>query len=146
IRDLKVISRIGTARYKADMPRDLGEIGQALGGRHVVAGRLRRSGDHVFLHVALIDTTDGHELWAEGYDRSLADAINLQGALATDIANALNATLSPEESAGLRATPTHNPDAFVLYLRGRKFENSLTFAIADYEAAGELYRHATVIA
>ena len=59
--------------------------------------------------------------------------------------DALNATLSPEESAGLRAAPTHNPDAFVLYLRGRKFENSLTFAIADYEAAEALYSQAIAL-
>lgn len=145
IRDLKVISRIGAARYPAEAPRDLKEIGNALGVRHVVEGSLRRSGDHVFLHVALIDTTDGHELWAEGYDRKLADAIHLQGELATDIANALNATLSPQESAGVRATPTQNPDAFVLYLRGRKFENSLNFAISDYEAAEALYTQAIAL-
>ena len=145
IRDLKVISRIGASRYPADTPRDLKEIGKALGARHVVEGSLRRSRDHVFLHVALIDTNDGHELWAEGYDRNLADAINLQGELATDIADALNATLSPQESAGVRATPTHNPDAFVLYLRGRKFENSLSFAISDYEAAEALYTQAIAL-
>ncbi len=145
IRDLKVISRIGASRYPAEMPRDLKKIGSALGVRHVVEGSLRRSGDHVFLHVALIDTTDGHELWAEGYDRNLADAINLQGELATDIADALNATLSPQESAGVRASPTHNPDAYVLYLRGRKFENSLTYAISDYEAAEALYTQAIAL-
>ena len=45
------------ARYPADLPRDLPAIGRALGVRHVVEGSLRRSGDRVFLHVALIDTT-----------------------------------------------------------------------------------------
>ena len=79
------------------------------------------------------------------FNRSLADAINLQGNLAADIADALNATLSPQESAGVRATPTHNPDAFVLYLRGRKFENSLTFAIPDFEAAEALYTQAIAL-
>ncbi|MEO5717273.1 MAG: protein kinase, partial [Chthoniobacterales bacterium] len=145
IRDLKVISRIGAARYPADAPRDLGKIGSALGVRHVVEGSLRRVGDHVFLHVALIDTRSGQELWAEGYDRNLADTINLQGNLATDIANALNAKLSPEESAGVRATPTRNSDAFVLFLRGRKYENSLLYAVSDYEAAEALYSQAIAL-
>ncbi len=145
IRDLKVISRFGAARYPADVPRDLQKVGSALGVRHVVEGSLRRSGDHVFLQVALIDTRDGREIWAQGYSRNLADAINLQGELATDIANALNAKLSPEESAGVRATPTRNPDAFVLYLRGRKYENSLLYAISDYEAAEVLYSQAIAL-
>ena len=145
IRDLKVISRIGVARYPADRPRDLKEIGNALGVRHVVEGSLRRAGDHVFLHVALIDARNGQELWAEGYDRNLADAINLQGELATDIADALNATLSPQESARVRETPTRNSDAYVLYLRGRKFEASLTYAISDYEAAETLYSQAIAL-
>ncbi|MBA3650375.1 MAG: protein kinase, partial [Chthoniobacterales bacterium] len=145
IRDLKVISRFGAARYPADVPRDLQKVGSALGVRHVVEGSLRRSGDHVFLHVALIDTRDGREIWAQGYSRNLADAINLQGELATVIANALNARLSPEESADVRATPTHNPDAFVLYLRGRKYETSLLYAISDYEAAEVLYTQAIAL-
>ncbi len=145
IRDLKVISRFGAARYPADEPRDLEKVGRALGVRHVVEGSLRRSGDHVFLRVALIDTRNGQEMWAEGYDRNLADAINLQGNLATDIASALNAKLSPEERVEVRATPTRNSDAFVLYLRGRKYENSLLYAISDYEAAEALYSQAIAL-
>ncbi|MDQ3116558.1 MAG: protein kinase [Verrucomicrobiota bacterium] len=145
IRDLKVISRMGAARYSANVPRDLQEIGSELGARHVVEGSLRREGDHIFLHVALIDTRDGRELWAEGYDRNLADTINLQGELANDIASVLNATLSPQESAGLRAAPTNNPDAFVLYLRGRKFEASGFYMISDFESAEALYSQAIAL-
>ncbi|MGH8094664.1 MAG: protein kinase domain-containing protein [Chthoniobacterales bacterium] len=145
VHDLRVISREGAARYPANAPRDLHEIGRTLGVRHVLEGSLRRSGDHLLLQVALIDTVDGHELWAEGYDRKLADTMNLQGELASDIAEALDARLSPQESAGVQASSTHNADAFVLYLRGRKFENSPTFAISDYEAAEVLYRQAIAL-
>ncbi len=145
IRDLKVISRLGTAPYPAGSPRDLLAIGQTLGVRHLLEGSLRRAGDRVYLHVALIDASDGHEVWAEGYDRKLADVISLQGELASTIAAELDATLSPQEKAGVRATPTRDPDAFVLYLRGRKFETSLTFAIADYEAAEALYSQAIAL-
>ena len=145
IHDLKVISRLATARYRADAPRDVPEIGRELGVRHLLEGSLRRSGDHVYVHVALIDTVNGNEVWSEGYDRKVADAINLQGELATDIAEALDAELSPQESKRVLATTTRNPDAFVLYLRGRKFENSLTFAISDYEAANLLYNQAITL-
>ncbi|MGI8891457.1 MAG: protein kinase domain-containing protein [Chthoniobacterales bacterium] len=145
IHDLKVISRLSAARYLATLPRNVRLIGQELGVRHLLEGDLRRSGGRVFLSVALIDTQDGHEVWSEKYDRRLADAINLQGELAGAIAEALDATLSPLEKAGVRATVTRNPDAYVLYLRGRKFEKSPNFAISDFEAAQTLYRQAIAL-
>ncbi|MEP6975773.1 MAG: protein kinase [Spartobacteria bacterium] len=142
IRDLKVISRLGTSPYSANEHRDLRAIGRALGVRHLVEGSLRRTGDRVLLHVSLVDARNGNEVWAESYDRKLADAINLQGELASAIADALNATLSPQESIGVRASSTHNPGAYVLYLQGRKLEMSQTYAIADYEAAEALFSQA----
>ncbi len=145
IQDLKVISRLGTARYSAAAPRDLRTIGQELGVRHLLEGSLRRSGNRILLHVSLVDADDGHEVWAKGYDRTLVDAINLQGELANDIADALDATLSPEERRNVRSASTRNPDAYVLYLRGRKHEKNPGFAISDYEAAEALYRQAVAL-
>ena len=145
IHDLKVISRLGTARYPADAPRDLGAIGRALGVRHLLEGSLRRDGDRVRLHVSLVDTRDGQEVWSEAYDRNLADAINLQGALARDIADALDATLSPKEKVNVLSQSTRDPDAYVLYLQGRKLENNPAFAIGDYEGAEALYRQAVAV-
>ena len=143
IHDLRV-SRLGRA-YPVETPRNLREIGRELGVRHLLEGSLRQTENRVLLHVALVDTVIGNELWADSFDRNLADAINLQGELATAIADALNATLSPQESAGINASSTRNPDAYVLYLRGRKFENSPTFAISDFEAAEALYAQAIAI-
>jgi serine/threonine-protein kinase len=144
IRDLKVISRLGTARYPAS-PRNPKAIGRELGVRNLLEGSVRRAGDRVFLHVSLIDTRDGHEIWSESYDRKLADAIYLQGELAGTIAETLDARLSPQESAGVRGAVTHNPDAYVLYLRGRKFERSPALTISDFEAAQVLYEQAIAI-
>jgi TolB-like protein len=145
IRDLKVVSRLGAAQYPADKPRDLRSIGHALGVRHFLEGSLRREGDRVRLHVSLVDCRDSHEIWSEGYDRTLAAAINLQGELAADIADALDATLSPHEKTEVRAQSTTNPDAYVLYLRGRNLEHSPIVQISDYEAAQALYDQAVTI-
>ena len=145
IHDLKVISRLSSSRYPADTQRDLPAIGRALGVRHVLQGSLRREGNRVLLHVALIDTHDGHELWAERYDRTLANAITLQGELASSVADALDATLSPQEKVELQSKPTGNPGAYVLYLRGRRFDDSPTFAVSDYEAAHTLYSQAIAL-
>ncbi len=145
IRDLKVIGRAGTAVYPANAPRDLGAIGRALGVRHLLEGSLRREGNRVRLHLSLIDTRDGHEVWSEGYDRALADAIHLQGELAGEIAAALNATLSPKEKRSVLSRPTGNSDAYVLFLRGRKFEKSPGFAISDFEQAEVFYKQAVAV-
>ena len=145
IRDLKVISRLSSLRYPADAPRNLPEIGRSLGVRHVLQGTLRRQGDRVLLNVALIDTHTGHELWSERYDRTLADAITLQGELANAIADALDARISPQEKIDVHDKSTVNPDAYVLYLRGRRFDNSPTFAISDNEAAQALYSQAIAL-
>ncbi len=128
VRDLKVINHVGASRSQANAPRGLRAIGRTLGVRHLLEGSLRRAGDRVLLHVSLIDTRDGHEVWSEGYDRKLVDAINLQGELASKIADALDAKLSPRERGDVRANSTRNPDAYVLYLRGRKLESSLTIS------------------
>ena len=145
IRDLKVISRLSSSRYPAGAQRDLPAIGRTLGVQHVLQGSLRREGNRVLLHAALIDTHDGHELWAGRYDRTMANAITLQGELASAIADALDATLSPQEKAEVQSEPTGNPGAYILYLRGRKFDNSPTFAVSDYEAAQALYSQAIAL-
>ena len=118
IRDLRVISRLGTSSYPANVPRDLRAIGRTLGVRHLLEGSLRRSGNRVRLHVALIESRDGREVWSEGYDRELADAINLQGELASEIADALDATLTPQERRDVRSQSTRDPDAYVPFFAG----------------------------
>jgi len=145
IRDLKVISHLSSARYPAEARRDLSAIGRSLGVRHVLEGSFDRKGDRISLQVRLVDTNNGHELWAQQYDRPIADVINLQGELASAIAGALNATLSPQESVEVRAKSTGNPDAYVLFLRGRKFDNTPGYAIADNEAAQALYSQAIAL-
>jgi TolB-like protein/Flp pilus assembly protein TadD len=145
IRDLKVISHLSSARYPANARRDLSAIGRSLGVRHVLEGSFDRIGNQISLQVGLVDTSDGRQLWARHYKRPLADVINLQGELASAIARALDATLSPQERIDVQARSTGNPDAYVLYLRGRKFDNSPTIAIGDYEAAAALYNQAIAL-
>ena len=145
IRDLKVISRLGASSYPADLRRDLRVIGRTLGVRHLLGGSLRRLDDRVRLHVALIDSRDGQEVWSEGYDRELADAINLQGELASDIADALDASLSPQERRDARFQSTRNPDAYGLFLQGRELEKNPAFEISAYKAAETLYSQAVVV-
>ena len=119
IKDLKVISRTSVMQYKSGTKRNLKEIAQQLGVSNVVEGSVRRSGDRVRVSVQLIDAQTDRHLWGENYDRTLADSLSLQGELATEIAAAVGATLTPQEKARVEAKPTKNPAAYDAYLRAR---------------------------
>jgi len=143
IKDLKVISRTSVMQYKTDTKRNLKEIAQQLGVSNVVEGSVRRLGDHVRVSVQLLDARNDRHLWGENYDRSLADSVSLQGELATDIADAVGATLSPQEKWRVQAKPTNNPAAYDAYLRARAIPTDWGYALkGDIESAIQLYEQA----
>ena len=137
IHDLKVISRTSVMAYQKPGGRNLREISQALGVANVLEGSVRRTGDRVLVNVQLIDARNDRHIWAERYDRAVADSIGLQGELATQIAAALKAKLAPEEMARFVAKPTANSEAYVLYLTALGTDN-------DIEAE-QLYVQATTL-
>src|SRR2546429_2265802 len=143
IKDLKVISRTSVMQYKTGTKRNRKEIAQQLGVSNVVEGSVRRVGDHVRVSVQLIDARTDRHLWGENYDRTLADSLSLQGELATDIADAVGATLGPQEKVRVQAKPTNNPAAYDAYLRARAILVDWGFALkGDIESAIHLYGQA----
>ena len=83
IADLKVISRTSVMQYKSGAPRNLREIGQQLGVAHVVEGSVQRAANKVRVNAQLVDArTDAH-LWAQTYDRDLADVFAIQSEIAS---------------------------------------------------------------
>jgi serine/threonine protein kinase/Flp pilus assembly protein TadD len=137
IHDLKVISRTSVMAYQKPGERNMREIGQALGVANVLEGSVRRTGNRVLVNVQLIDARNDRHIWAERYDRAVADSIGLQGELATQIAACLKAKLAPEEMARFVAKPTANSEAYVLYLTALGTDN-------DIEAE-QLYVQATTL-
>jgi len=93
----------------------------------------------------LTDATTERQIWSDRYDRTLEDSIALQGELAAEIATALAAKLSPEEKAQVEAKLTNNPDAYVVYLRGREFQMRPEVSRDNYVAAEQCYRHAVAL-
>jgi TolB-like protein len=142
IKELKVISRSSVMGYRNAATRNLREIGQQLGVSHLLEGSVRRLGDRVLVNVSLIDTRTERHIWVEHYDRTLASSLTLQAELATEIAGALRATLSPEEKTRVEEKPTENADAYVLYLRARDYQTRPTGLLQDYQIATSLYTQA----
>jgi TolB-like protein/class 3 adenylate cyclase len=74
---LWVIARTSTFTYKGK-PTDVKRIGQDLGVRYVMEGSVRRAGERLRVTAQLIDAATGHHVWAERYDRPLADLFDIQ--------------------------------------------------------------------
>ena len=119
IADLKVINRTSVLQYKSGVARNLREIAQQLGVANVVEGSVQRSGNRVRVNAQLIDArTDAH-LWAQTYDRDLADVFAIQSEIAKAIADQLQAKLSPNEKKAIEQPPTTDLAAFDLYSRAK---------------------------
>ena len=132
IADLKVISRTSVMQYKSGAPRNLREIGQQLGVAHVVEGSVQRAANKVRVNAQLLDArTDAH-LWAQTYDRDLADVFAIQSEIAKAIADQLQAKLSPNEKKAIEQPPTTDLAAFDLYSRAKSL-----LLTASFSATGE---------
>ena len=102
IADLKVISRTSVMQYKSGLARNLRKIGEELGVAHVVEGSVQRAANKIRVNAQLIDARNDAHLWAQTYDRDLADVFAIQSEIAKTIADHLQARLSPEaKAAGL---------------------------------------------
>src|SRR5437667_2221367 len=119
IADLKVISRMSVMQYKSGISRNLREISQQLGVATVVEGRVQRSGNRVRVNAQLVDTRTDRHLWAQTYDRDLADVFAIQSEIAKTIADQLQAKISPREQAAIERPPTSDITAFDLYTRAK---------------------------
>ena len=121
--DLKVISRTSVMQYKTAATRNLREIGQLLGVAHVLEGSVQRIANKVRVNAQLIDARNDAHLWAQTYDRDLADVFAIQSEIAQTIAQQLQAHLSPNEKAEIAKAPTTDPVAYDLYLRARQLDD-----------------------
>jgi TolB-like protein/Tfp pilus assembly protein PilF len=124
IADLKVVSRTSVMQYKDAAKRNLPEIAQALKVAHVLEGSVQRDGNRVRVTAQLIDARNDTHLWAERYDRDLADVFAIQSEIAQKIVAELQAALSPKEQAEMHAKPTADMDAYDLYLRAKEIDRS----------------------
>jgi TolB-like protein/class 3 adenylate cyclase/Tfp pilus assembly protein PilF len=125
---LKVISRTSVMQYKSGVARNLREIAQQLGVANVVEGSVQRSGNRVRVNAQLVDArTDAH-LWAQTYDRDLADVFAIQSEIAKAIVDQLQAKLSPNEKKAIEQPPTTDLAAFDLYSQAKSLLLTANFS------------------
>ncbi|MGB7974131.1 MAG: adenylate/guanylate cyclase domain-containing protein [Roseiarcus sp.] len=120
IRGAYVIARNTAFAYKAQ-PLDLKTIGRELNVRYVLEGSVQRGGNRTRVNVQLIDAETGSHLWAERFDKPLADLFDMQDEIVGRLANALNAQLVAAEAR--RAEQAPNPDSMDFYFQGLAWFN-----------------------
>ena len=140
ISDLRVISRTSVMQYRG-RPTNLREIGKALGVSNILEGSVRRSGNRVRVNVQLIDANTDEHVWANDYDRDVTDVFAIQSDLAREIANALQAKLSPAEKSQMTRKPTENPEAYLAFVQAHDLSCSYEDP-AKLKQSEQLYQRA----
>ena len=120
IRGAVVIGRNTAFTYKRKAV-DLKQIGRELNVRYVLEGSVQRGGNRTRVNVQLIDAETGNHLWAERFDKPLADLFDMQDEIVARLAGALNAQLVAAEAR--RAEQAPNPDSMDLYFQGLAWLN-----------------------
>jgi TolB-like protein/class 3 adenylate cyclase len=115
IRGSFVIGRNTAFTYKGKAV-DLKQIGRELKVRYVLEGSVQRGGNRTRVNVQLIDAENGHHLWAERFDKPLADLFDMQDEIVARLANALNTELVTAEARRAERTPIR--DSMDLYFQG----------------------------
>jgi serine/threonine-protein kinase len=144
ISSLRVTSRGSTLQFAGKNRPPTPTIAKTLNVDAIVEGSVTRSGDKVRITAQLIDARADRHLWAHSFERQSSDLLALQAELASAIAEAINAELTPREKARMAAAPTMNPAAYDAYLKGRFFFNrptddNLRKAIAQFTDAVRLH-------
>jgi tetratricopeptide (TPR) repeat protein len=115
-----VIARNTAFTYKGKR-LDVKTIGRELNVRYVLEGSVQRGGNRMRVNVQLIDAETGNHLWAERFDKPLADLFDMQDEIVARLANALNVQLVAAEARRAEQTPT--PDSMDLYFQGMAWFN-----------------------
>jgi len=127
IEGLRVAARTSSFQFKGRQV-DVREVGRQLDVGTVLEGSVRRSGNRLRITAQLVNVRDGYQLWADAYDRELADVFAVQEEIAQAIIGALRVRLRPAPGAALAARPTRDLEAYDLYLKGRFAWNQRTAA------------------
>jgi TolB-like protein len=120
IRGAVVIARNTAFAYKGK-PLDVKTIGHELNVRYVIEGSVQRGGARMRVNAQLIDAETGNHLWAERFNKPLADLFDIQDEIVARLASALNDQLAAAEARRAEKTPT--PDSMDLYFQGMAWIN-----------------------
>ena len=145
-RDLRVLARNTTFQYKGKA-EDVSKLGRELGVRYVLEGSIRRTGDRLRVTAQLIDTETGTHIWADKFDRKMADVFLVQdeivGKIVAKIAGGYGVIESSEAKSAARKSP-EQIQAYDLVLRARDVMQS-EWNHENFRSAKEFLRQAIAL-
>jgi adenylate cyclase len=115
---LRVVARTSVMKFKGTQ-KSIAEIARELKAGTILEGSVRKSGDRVRISVQLVDGETEEHLWSENYDREAQDVFGVQSEIAQKVTEALKVQLLAGERQRILSSPTKDPEAYNLYLRGR---------------------------
>ena len=145
VRGLGVISRTTAMEYNRK-GKTIRQIGADLGVDYVLEGSVRwmhapGQESRVRITPQLIRVADDTHIWADRYERVLADIFTIQSEVAESAVKAMGVTILPQEQTALKEISTNDLEAYDLYLRGQEFYRS-SYDRQDLEASVKLYQAA----
>ena len=138
VRDLRIVGRTSSFAL-APCRSDAREVGRALNVDFVLEGSIRHQGERVRIHVQLLESAGGTQIWSERYERYLTDIFEVQDEIALSIVSALAPEL-PRIRQSLATSRTRSARAYELYLKGRYWWHRSNPAMC--ERAADLFREA----
>jgi serine/threonine-protein kinase len=127
---LSVKARSSVFRYKGKEV-EAQQVATELSVQAILNGRVVQHGDDLTLYLALVDGSNGNQLWGAQYNRKLTDLVTLQNEIARDVSQKLRVRLSSADEQKLAKSYTANPEAYKLYLKGRYHVLKLTVSEAQ---------------
>jgi adenylate cyclase len=116
--DLFVVARNSSFTYRGKVAR-VTDVARELGVRYVLEGSVRRAGNRVRISAQLIDAASGKHLWAERYDRNLADLFSIQDEVTQSIVAVLPARVQAAALDQASRKTSNSLDAYDHLLRGK---------------------------
>ncbi len=154
IEDLRVISRTSVEKYRNN-PKTIPELAKELDVNYFVEGSGQKIGDQILLNIQLIEAKSDNHLWSEQYTREAKDIFELQKEVAKNIADKIEAIITPEEEERINRKPTDDLIAYDYFLKGldllnvpnkENLENSIPFFEKAIEQDNEFARAYAAIA
>ena len=128
---LKVTSRTSVMPYRDVDDANLRDIARTLGVANIVEGTVQRADRRARISAQLIEAASDRLLWADTYDRDLADIFSIQSDVAKRIGSSVHAELSPAVIRDIERAPTTDTGAYDLYLRAMDIEHTQPVDSAD---------------
>ena len=135
INNAVVVSRNTAFTYKGKSV-DAKQIGRDLNVRYVLEGSIQRGGNRMRVNVQLIDAITGNHLWADRFDKTMADPFDMQDEIVSQLANQLRPELLAAEAR--RAETMADPDSVDLYFQGVQWFNK--GGVRQHRARSRLFR------